>query len=111
MFDGEEEYTPPFCFGECEHIDIPAWILQEICRLTHKSAETGRYVSEEENGEDMCQTTVKISRTATGATQDTAAFLRRVQPRDRTYKQRSFFFDLNAGPGGMPDLLGSIRYA
>ncbi|EFH84100.1 hypothetical protein Krac_5118 [Ktedonobacter racemifer DSM 44963] len=81
------------------------------CRLTHKSAETGRYASEEENSEDMCQTTVKISRTATRATQDTAAFLRRAQPRDRTYKQRSFFFDLNEGPAVMPDLSGSIRYA
>jgi len=26
-----------------------------ICRLTHKSAKKGRYASEEENGEDMCQ--------------------------------------------------------
>jgi len=27
----------------------------QVCCLTHKSARTGRYASEEENGEDMCQ--------------------------------------------------------
>src|SRR6266567_204428 len=31
------------------------------CRLTHKFAKTGRYASEEENGEDMCQIQAPIS--------------------------------------------------
>jgi len=34
---------------------------QKNCRLTHKFAKTGRYASEEENGEDMCQIQVPIS--------------------------------------------------
>ena len=32
-----------------------------FCRLTHKFAKTGRYASEEENGEDMCQIQAPIS--------------------------------------------------
>ncbi len=32
-----------------------------LCRLTHKFAKTGRYASEEENGEDMCQIQAPIS--------------------------------------------------
>jgi len=31
-------------------------LLKARCRLTRKFAKRGRYVSEEENGEDMCQT-------------------------------------------------------
>src|SRR5437870_6382690 len=34
---------------------------QAVCRLTHKFAKTGRYASEEENGEDMCQIQAPIS--------------------------------------------------
>src|SRR5712691_8912641 len=35
--------------------------LMRNCRLTHKFAKTGRYASEEENGEDMCQIQAPIS--------------------------------------------------
>ena len=31
------------------------------CRLTHKSAKAGRYASEEENGEDICQISILVS--------------------------------------------------
>src|SRR6266567_1564047 len=34
---------------------------RDHCRLTHKFAKTGRYASEEENGEDMCQIQAPIS--------------------------------------------------
>lgn len=34
---------------------------RRYCRLTHKFAKTGRYASEEENGEDMCQIQAPIS--------------------------------------------------
>jgi phosphoenolpyruvate synthase/pyruvate phosphate dikinase len=34
---------------------------EDLCRLTHKFAKTGRYASEEENGEDMCQIQAPIS--------------------------------------------------
>jgi hypothetical protein len=30
-------------------------------RLTHKFAKTGRYASEEKNGEDMCQISIRFS--------------------------------------------------
>ncbi len=42
-----------------KHKELSASISS--CRLTHKFAKTGRYASEEENGEDMCQIQAPIS--------------------------------------------------
>src|SRR6266705_6142318 len=42
--------------------------LGRSCRLTHKFARRGRYASEEENGEDMCQILIICSLSALART-------------------------------------------
>jgi len=46
-----------------EAMSISPQVIKFIiaCRLTHKFAKMGRYASEEENGEDMCQIQAPIS--------------------------------------------------